>query len=200
MSAATKTTNPLLAKYLQQLVAHPLRTKAITTGTLCFLQEVLGSTIAGVPVKRPAKNAPSFVHVLAALNIDAKAFKMAIYGFLVSAPLSHYLTGTLQKAFAGKTSTGAKVGQILANSLLVSPITTTVFLASMAIINGARTVDAIIKTIKAGFWSVLRLWVPFFNSVQFAVGTFFNVRVKQQLRIAEAKKAAEEKKKQEEKE
>ncbi|KAG6911540.1 hypothetical protein DXG01_011842 [Tephrocybe rancida] len=210
---ASKATHPLLLKYLGELAANPLRTKAITTGTLCFLQEVLGSTLAGVPVKRPAKNAPSVVHALAALNIDSKALKMAIYGFLVSAPMGHYLTGTLQKAFAGKTGTGAKIGQILAHSLLVSPITSAVFLASMAVINGAKTIDEVVKTVKAGFVSVLRvswvvspvtlaiaqkfipldLWVPFFNCVQFVLGTFFNVQVKQQLRIAAIKKAAQDK-------
>ncbi|KAF5384997.1 hypothetical protein D9615_001403 [Tricholomella constricta] len=208
--------HPLLLKYLAELASHPLRTKAITTGTLCFLQEVLGSTIARVPVQTPAKNAPSVVHLLAALNIDLKALKMAIYGFLVSAPMGHFLTGALQKAFAGKTGTSAKIAQILANSLLVSPIQSAVFLASMAVINGAKTVDEVIKTVKAGFFSVLRvswvvspltlvvaqsfvpldLWVPFFNSIQFILGTFFNVQVKK-LRIAAAKKAEGEKKEKE---
>ncbi|KAG6819497.1 hypothetical protein H0H93_011311 [Arthromyces matolae] len=184
------------------------------TGTFCFLQEVLGSSIAGVPVKKPAKNAPFVLHILAALNVDLKAFKMAIYGFLVSAPISHYLTGTLQKAFAGRTGTAAKIGQLLANSLIISPITSAVFLASMAVINGAKTVDDIVKTVKAGFFSVLRvswvvspvtmvfaqkfvpleLWVPFFSTVQFALGTFFNTRVKQQLRIADEKKPGQDKK------
>jgi len=213
---ATSGTHPLLLRYLGELASHPLRTKAITTATFCFLQEVLGSTIAGVPAQRPAKDAPSILHILAALNIDLKALKMAIYGFLVSAPMGHYLTGALQKAFAGKTGTGAKIGQILANSLLISPITATMFLASMAVINGAKTMDEVIKTVKAGFFSVLRvswvvsplslaiaqkfiplnLWVPFFSSVQFVLGTFFNVQVKQ-MRIAAAKKAEREKKEKE---
>ncbi|GLB36018.1 putative peroxisomal membrane protein PXMP2 4 family protein [Lyophyllum shimeji] len=213
---ATKKTNALLLRYLAELSSHPLRTKAITTATLCFLQEVLGSTIAGFPVQRPPKDAPSILHILAALNVDLKALKMALYGFLVSAPLGHFLTGALQKAFAGKTGTGAKIGQILANSLLVSPITTTSFLASMAVINGAKTLDEVIKTVKAGFWSVLRiswvvspvslviaqkfipldLWVPFFSSVQFVLGTFFNIRVKQ-MRIAAAKKAEHERREKE---
>lgn len=49
---------------------------------------------------------------------------MALYGFLVSAPLGHVLVTALQRAFAGKTSTGAKVAQILASNLLVAPIQT----------------------------------------------------------------------------
>lgn len=75
-----------------------------------------------MPVKKPAKNAPLPLHVLAALHVDIKAVKMAIYGFLVSAPIGHVLIGILQRAFAGKTGTGAKITQLLANNLLVSPI------------------------------------------------------------------------------
>ncbi|KAF8213185.1 hypothetical protein K438DRAFT_1915362 [Mycena galopus ATCC 62051] len=203
--------HPLLTSYLQQLAAHPLRTKAVTTAALCFLQEVLGSNIAKVPVKRPAPSAPLLLQLLARSHIDMRAVKMAIYGFLVSAPISHFLVGLLQKAFAGKTGTGAKIGQIVASNLLVAPVQTTAYLASMAVISGAKSVDEIISTIKAGFFSVIRItwitsplalsfaqrfvpvemWVPFFNAVQFVLGTYFNARVKQ-LRLAAAKNAEKE--------
>jgi len=208
-----KGTHPLLSRYLAQLAHHPLRTKAITSGVLCFLQEVLGSNLAGLPVKRPSRSAPFLLHALAGLHVDVKALKMAIYGFLVSAPIGHILIGALQKAFSGKTGTGAKVAQILASNLLISPIQTFAYLASMAIINGAKSVDEVIKTVKAGFFPVIRvswvvsplsltiaqkfipieLWVPFFNAVQFFLGTFLNMRVKQ-LRIAAAQKEEEQKK------
>jgi len=211
-SPAKPAINPLLAKYLAQLAAHPLRTKAITSATLCFLQEVLGSNLAGVPVKKPAKDAPVIAHLLARSHVDIKAVKMAVYGFLVSAPIGHYLVGALQKAFAGKTGAGAKIGQILASNLLVAPIQTVAFLSSMAVIAGAKTSAEIIGTVKAGFFSVIRitwimsplsmtiaqkfipieLWVPFFNLIQFALGTYFNTRVKQ-LKMAAIKKERKEK-------
>ncbi|KAH6916861.1 hypothetical protein BKA70DRAFT_315156 [Coprinopsis sp. MPI-PUGE-AT-0042] len=208
MSASpAKPVHPLLAKYLVQLATNPLRTKAITTGTLCFLQEVLGSHLAGVPA-RPSKNAPGPVQALQSIHVDLKALKMAVYGFLISAPVSHFLVSQLQKAFAGKTSPASKLGQIAANSLIVAPIQTTTFLASMAVINGASSTNEIIKTVKAGFFSVIRvswvvsplslafaqkfipveLWVPFFNAIQFVLGTYFNYRVKQ-ARMAAIKKA-----------
>lgn len=120
MSAVTASryTNPLLIKYLAELSTHPLRTKALTTGTnsffpccvfdiqrstgtLCFLQEVLGSKIAGAAPK-VHKNASPLARTFASAYIDARAVKMALYGFLVSAPLSHFLVGTLQKAFVWK--------------------------------------------------------------------------------------------------
>lgn len=77
-----------------------------------------------MPVKRPAKDAFWLLHALAAIHIDGKALKMALYGFLVSAPIGHVLIGTLQKAFAGKIGTGAKIAQILASNLFVAPIQT----------------------------------------------------------------------------
>jgi len=202
--------HPLLASYLQQIALHPLRTKAFTNATLCFLQEVLGSHIAHMPVKKPAPDAPVLLHLLARAHVDMRAVKMALYGFLVSAPLGHFLIGALQKAFAGKTGTGAKIGQILASNLLVAPIQTSAYLASMAIISGAKSVDEVLNTIKSGFLSVIRiqwitspialtiaqrfipveLWVVFFNSIQFVLGTYFNARVKQlRARAAAAKKA-----------
>ncbi|KAF7339582.1 Peroxisomal membrane protein PMP22 [Mycena sanguinolenta] len=152
--------------------------------THCFT--VLGSNIARVPVKRPAPDAPILLQLLARSHIDMRAVKMAIYGFLVSAPISHYLVGMLQKAFAGKTSTGAKIGQIVASNLLVAPVQTVAYLGSMAIISGAKSVDEVLNTIKAGFFSVIRitwisspialtiaqkfvpveLWVLYFNAIQ----------------------------------
>jgi peroxisomal membrane protein 2 len=82
----------------------------------------------------------------------------------------------------------------------------------MAIINGAKSGDEIVKTIKSGFFPVIKvswvvspvtllvaqrfvpldLWVPFFNSVQFVLGTYFNMRVKQ-MKLAAAKGKEKEK-------
>jgi len=204
-------THPLLAKYLAELAAHPLRTKALTTAVLCFLQEVLGSNIAHMPIKKPSKDAPFLFHVLARSHVNLKAVKMALYGFLVSAPLGHVLVGSLQRAFAGKTGTAWRIAQIVASNLLVAPIQAAAYLASMAVINGAKSLEDVISTVKAGFFSVIRiswvisplsmtvaqnyvpvvLWVPFFNAIQFVLGTYFNAKVKQ-LRLATLRKEKEE--------
>ena len=93
-------------------------------GTLCFLQEVLGSHLAGVPARQPAKDAPLYSHALARAKVNAQAVKVALYGLLVSAPLSHVLVGQLQKTFAGKTGRAARLGQIFASNLIVTPIQT----------------------------------------------------------------------------
>ncbi|KAG0696033.1 hypothetical protein DFH29DRAFT_241250 [Suillus ampliporus] len=221
-------THPLLAQYLRQLATHPLRTKAITSSTFLFLQEVIGSNVVRLPLSRISKDAAPLTKALARARIDSKAIKMAMYGFFVSAPMSHFLVGRLQKAFAGKTGLKARVGQLLASNLLIAPINATgvcsllvsftlvlrvtlVFLTCMAIINGAKSLNEIIRAIKSGFFSVIRvpwivsplsmiiaqqfipveLWVPFFNTVQFTVGTFLNIKAKKS-RLALVRKEAEE--------
>ena len=91
--------------------------------TLCFLQEVLSSHLAGIPARRqPSRDAPIYSHVLASTRVTMRAVKIALYGLLVSGPLSHILVGELQKAFAGKTGRASKFGQIFASNLIISPI------------------------------------------------------------------------------
>lgn len=144
---------------------------------MSFLQEILGSNLAGIPPAKVAKDASPVAHLLAAAHIDVKALKMAVYGAFVSAPMSHYLVGTLQKVFAGKTSAAARAAQILASNLFIAPIQTlgralknellktsqkahanfTVFLASMAVINGAKSLEEVKRTVKGGFFSVIRV-------------------------------------------
>jgi len=201
-----KKIHPLLARYLTQLALHPLRTKCFTSGSLAFLQEILGSHLAGVPVAH-SKGSSAVTRTFAGAHVNLKAFKMALYGFLVSAPISHVLVTQLQAAFAGKTSPAAKIGQLLANNFIVAPIQTTAFLSSMAVINGATSFGEIINTVRTGFFSVIKiswvvspvsmviaqkylpveLWVPFFNGIQFVLGTYFNYKVKA-MRLAAAKK------------
>ncbi|KAI1793951.1 hypothetical protein LXA43DRAFT_1092310 [Ganoderma leucocontextum] len=212
MSAAqAKQINPLLAAYLRNLAANPLRTKAITGAFLQFFQEILASHIAGVPPPRVAKDAPLLVHILARAQVSGKAFKMAAYGALVSAPVSHVLINTLQKAFAGQTGLRGRVGMLLASQLIVAPAQIFSYLTCMAIINGAMSVDEVAKTVRAGFGRVLRvtwmtspvytvfaqqflpaeMWVPFFNFMQFLAGTYFNIKIKK-MRLEAEEKAKKE--------
>lgn len=85
----------------------------------------------------------------------------------------------------------------------VAPIQNTVYLASMAVIAGARTFHQIRATIKSGFFPVMKVswvtspialafaqkflpehtWVPFFNIVGFVIGTYINSYTKKK-RIA----------------
>ena len=82
--------------------------------------------------------------------------------------------------------------------LQISPIQNTVYLASMAVIAGARAMHQIRATVRAGFLPVMKVswitsplclafaqkflpeqtWVPFFNIVSFIIGTYINAHTK----------------------
>jgi len=180
-----KTQTGYLAAYLKQLQSNPLRTKMLTSGSLFALQEFLASWIAN----DRSKHGHYF---------NSRIPKMALYGVFISAPLGHLLIGMLQRLFAGRTSLKAKILQILTSNLIISPIQNTVFLASMAVIAGARTFHQVRATVKAGFMPVMKVswiasplslafaqkflpeqtWVPFFNVIGFIIGTYVNAHTK----------------------
>jgi hypothetical protein len=99
---------------------------------------------------------------------------------------------------------------ILASNLIVSPIQMSAYLASLGVINGLGSVNAIIKFVKMQIFTLLKMawvtqpvslllaqkylspetWVPFFSLVAFFLGTWVNVRVKKQQAALKAKQAA----------
>ena len=66
----------LLALYLQQLTTNPLRTKAITSGVLSGLQEIVAQEFSGTSRRRKGKARENNQNDL----IDEKVVKMALYG------------------------------------------------------------------------------------------------------------------------
>jgi len=191
----------------------------ITSGVLSALAEVLAGHFAGVAPadtktpstldekKRAAQQNPKgLLQAYAAkLGLNERALKMAVYGFFVSAPMGHVLTGLLQKAFEGRTTTRDKILQIITSNLTVSVFANTVYLSCMAYINGARGVDNIQRAVKAAFWPVMRItwmtspvtiavaqnylppvvWEPFFTFIRFIMATYFNtIAKKKQMMLA----------------
>lgn len=184
-----------LAAYLKQLQSNPLRTKMLTSGSLSALQEFLASWIA----HDRNKNGNYFT---------SRVPKMAVYGAFISAPLGHVLINILQRLFAGHTSLRAKILQILVSNLVIAPIQNTVYLTSMAIIAGARTIHQVRATVRAGLFPVMKVswatsplalafaqnflpqetWVPFFNMISFVLGTYINALTKKKRLAALRKK------------
>ncbi|PWN50797.1 hypothetical protein IE53DRAFT_368607 [Violaceomyces palustris] len=222
MSAVAKSSplgqNAFLVAYLSALAANPLRTKMITSGFFSALAEILAGKLAGVaPATKVSEKEAAQQQPLRLLKayaeaagINERAAKMAFYGFFISAPMGHVLTGLLQKAFAGKTSTKDKILQIITSNLTVAVFANTVYLSCMAYINGARGVDRISKAVKASFWPVMRVtwltspvtiafaqnylppevWEPFFTFTRFILATYFNtVAKKRQMALARAEAA-----------
>lgn len=97
----------LLVQYITALNTNPLRTKMLTSGFLAALAEVLAGKFAGV-APATKKTPPGQVSekkavqqqpirmaqaTLESIGINKKALQMFIYGFGISAPLGHVMTG-----------------------------------------------------------------------------------------------------------
>ncbi|KAF8930286.1 hypothetical protein BGZ58_008347 [Dissophora ornata] len=110
----------LLVSYLTELATNPLRTKALTSGTLSGLQEFTATKLSGVPA---SKNPNDYV-----MGIPRRVVQMTLYGFLVSGPLAHALFELVTKRFLGKEGAKWKIAQILSSQLISSPIQNAKFL------------------------------------------------------------------------
>ncbi|EWC48180.1 hypothetical protein DRE_02284 [Drechslerella stenobrocha 248] len=185
-----------IQSYLRLLQTNPLQTKMVTSGTLSALQELLASIIAG------DKKHGSY--------LTPRVPMMAIYGAFISAPLGHLLINVLQRAFRNRSSTRAKIFQILVSNFVVAPIQNVVYLASMAVIAGARKKENVKAMVRTGFFPVMKVswvtsplalafaqkflpehaWVPFFNLIGFIIGTYVNALTKKKRMAALEKKKA----------
>ncbi|KZT61493.1 hypothetical protein CALCODRAFT_491318 [Calocera cornea HHB12733] len=206
-----------LAAYLRALAKRPLLTKMITGGVLSFLQEPLSSSLAHLPPPEPSPTvsrlSPELAYLLARLHVSPRALKLALYGFLVSAPMGHFLVLMITKAFSGMQGAKARVGQILMSNLVAAPIQVSAYLASTAIIHGARSPQQVVGAVQAGFLRAMKmtwitspaavlfaqqffapeLWAPWFNLVNFCLGTYFGVVIKRQQALKGKGKGKDEK-------
>ncbi|ODQ63088.1 hypothetical protein NADFUDRAFT_84574 [Nadsonia fulvescens var. elongata DSM 6958] len=182
--------------YLRALDSYPVLTKAYTSAVLNAISEITASYLAG----RKDKSATSAAAKQNGLPpyLTARVPKMAAFGFFVSAPLSHYLVSWLQKGFKGKVGPFWKLLQILTSLVTVTPIMSTVLLASMSVVAGARSFKQVLASIKLGFFPVVKsnwlispiamfiaqnylppqLWTIFFSILAFFVSTYNNYIVK----------------------
>ncbi|GAA5827082.1 hypothetical protein JCM11251_002235 [Rhodosporidiobolus azoricus] len=206
----SKQINPLLAAYLASLATRPLLTKSCTSGALSILSEVIAGHVAGSPPPPLSAKERTGILPLDVLKRNHKAIKLGLYGFFISAPLGHTLLNILQKFFKGKTSTKSKLLMILCSNIFISPVLQSVYIAAMAIINGATTPAAIANAWKMSIWRVMKLswvvstvtmaiaqkflapeiWVPFFTLCGQTVGTVINVGVKKRALAAHAQAKA----------
>lgn len=164
----------MLSAYARHVTTRPVLTKALTAGALNGLQELIAAKATGS-------------------RLDARAFKMAAYGFLVSGPLAHYLYRILETRF----KKGNLAAKLIAANLVITPILNFVYLTALAFFSGASLQQSMLLARQrlAGIlkisWSVFPLvqmlafsrlspemHVPFFNLVAFVFGTVINIKTK----------------------
>ncbi|KAJ4834121.1 hypothetical protein Tsubulata_012602 [Turnera subulata] len=91
-------------KYLIQLQAHPLRTKAITAGVLAGCSDAIAQKIAGI--KR--------------LQLR-RLLLIMLYGFAYAGPFGHFLHKLMDTLFRGKKDNKTVAKKVLLEQLTSSP-------------------------------------------------------------------------------
>ncbi|CAI0436981.1 unnamed protein product [Linum tenue] len=97
-------------KYLIQLQAHPLRTKAITSGVLAGTSSLIAQKISGSKIQL------------------RKLVLFMLYGFGYAGPLAHFLHKLLDTLFRGKKDNKTVAKKVLLEQLIVSPWNNMVFM------------------------------------------------------------------------
>lgn len=146
----------LLTTYSQNLQSNPIATKAATSSTLYALQEIVACLVT--------KTKPD----------TQKMIKMALYGGLVSGPLSHFLFSILEKTLKGKDLKTALLKLIAAN-LIITPTLNSAYLFCLAVIAGASPLKAIaiVKKRLLGLMKVSWIISPLAQFYAFNVHVFF---------------------------
>jgi len=192
----------LLQRYAAELTHHPLRTKAITSGTLAFIQEITAQ-IVSVQLRRhfiqkkSLKEKDEETKAYSGVDLN-RAVKMFLYGFLVSGPLAHYMYSKLAQVFFGRRGAAASILQLLVSNLVISPFQNTVFVIAMTIIAGGATLHDIQENVRRRFIPMMKVvwvvapivqtfayrflppetWSVVLNLVAFVFGTSFNTLAK----------------------
>lgn len=91
-------------KYLIQLQAHPLKTKAITSGVLAGVSDLVAQKISGIKKLQLRR-----------------LFLIMLYGFAYGGPFGHFLHKLMDTIFKGKKDTKTTAKKVLLEQLILSP-------------------------------------------------------------------------------
>ncbi|KAF7661983.1 hypothetical protein LDENG_00248630 [Lucifuga dentata] len=159
----------LLQQYLVLLKKYPILTKSVTSGILSALGNLLTQILEA---KQKAK------HGAPVKEIDtAGTARYAIYGFLITGPVSHFFY-QLMEAWIPSTDSYCIVKRLLLDRLIFAPSFLLLFFFVMNILEfkGWEDFD---KKVRKTYWTALKMnwkvWTPFqfininFVPVQFRV-------------------------------
>lgn len=119
----------LNAQYLQYLTKYPLLTKLVTAAVLNALNEIIALLLTGDI--QEVQVGPFKVKNL----ITKKTIGLAIYGFCLLTPISHYLYNIINQIFAGPKSLRKNILQILTSLLTVTLSVCAVYTAWVGLLN-----------------------------------------------------------------
>ncbi|CAN7057966.1 hypothetical protein IGI04_015354 [Brassica rapa subsp. trilocularis] len=108
-------------KYLIQLQAHPLRTKAITAGVLAGCSDAIAQKIAGVKKIQ-----------------FRRLFLLMLYGLCYGGPFAHYFHKLMDALFKGKKDNTTVAKKVLLEQLTSSPWNNFLFMSYYGLVVEGR--------------------------------------------------------------
>ncbi|XP_055462030.1 peroxisomal membrane protein 2 [Psammomys obesus] len=139
-----------LVQYLLFLKLYPVLTKAVSSGILSALGNLLAQTIE----KKQKKDSRS-------LDVSG-LLRYLVYGFFVTGPLSHYLYLCME-SWVPPEVPWARVKRLLLDRLLFAPAFLLLFFLIMNFLEG-KDVSVFVAKMRSGFWPALqmnwRMWTP----------------------------------------
>uniref|UniRef100_A0A8C5PIA9 Peroxisomal membrane protein 2 n=1 Tax=Leptobrachium leishanense TaxID=445787 RepID=A0A8C5PIA9_9ANUR len=143
----------LLHGYLRLLQERPLLTKALTSAILPALGNLLAQSL---DKRRKSEKSPK--------NVDfAGPFRFAVYGFLVTGPLSHYLYLFMDQVIPSSAPL-AGLRRLLLDRFIIAPTFLLLFFCVMNILEG-KDLAFLNQKLKKGYWLALKMnwkvWTPF---------------------------------------
>uniref|UniRef100_A0A7N0ZZE7 Peroxisomal membrane protein PMP22 n=1 Tax=Kalanchoe fedtschenkoi TaxID=63787 RepID=A0A7N0ZZE7_KALFE len=151
-----------LRKYMIQLQAHPLRTKAITAGVLAGFSDLSAQKITGIK------------------KIQVRRLLlMMLYGFAYGGPFGHFLHKLMDFIFKGKKDTKTVAKKVILEQLTSSPWNNFLFMMYYGLIVEGRSWGLVRNKIRSDypkvqfaawkFWPIVG-WVNYqYMPIQFRV-------------------------------
>ncbi|CAN1760259.1 Peroxisomal membrane protein PMP22 [Linum perenne] len=124
-------------KYLIQLQAHPLRTKAATSAVLAGTSDLIAQKIAGTK-KIQLRRVLLFM----------------LYGFGYAGPFGHFLHKFMDSLFRGKKDNKTVAKKVLLEQLIVSPWNNMMFMFYYGLVMEGRPLSAVKSKVRKDLPSV----------------------------------------------
>ncbi|KAI3442111.1 uncharacterized protein J3R85_001709 [Psidium guajava] len=129
-------------KYLIQLQAHPLRTKAITAGVLAGCSDVIAQKISGIKKLQLRR-----------------LLLIVLYGFAYGGPFGHFLHKLMDIIFKGKKGNRTVAMKVLLEQLTTSPWNNMFFMMYYGLVVEGRSWSLVKNKVRRDYPSVqLTAW------------------------------------------